>query len=129
MDNRQVIPHAMQTMIVCSIHYGHPGRDPMLAMVSDIWLLNIHREVIDQSRLCDQCLEAGTNSKCILKRNQVGSLPEVKKVKKKWHYALQDLSKTRNKLHSTSWCQLTIFQVGQTQNVNIVRQRKNNRTF
>ena len=38
-----------------SLHYGHPGRDAMLSMVGDIWWPRIHREVIDQARLCDQC--------------------------------------------------------------------------
>ena len=77
MDNRLVIPHAMRAMTICSLHYGHPGRDAMLGMVSDIWWPKIHREVIDQARLCEQCLQAGKNLKCILKQKQVGKLPEV----------------------------------------------------
>ena len=76
-DNRLVIPHAMRAIIMCSLHYGHPGRDAMLGMVSDIWWPKIHREVIDQARLCEQCLQAGKNLKCILKQKQVGKLPEV----------------------------------------------------
>ena len=49
----------------------------MLGMVSDIWWPKIHREVIDQARLCEQCLQAGRKLKCILKQKQVGKLPEV----------------------------------------------------
>ena len=80
MDNRLVIPQATGAMIMCSLHYGHPGRDAMLGMISDIWWLKIHREVIDQARLCEQCLKAGKNLKCILKQKQVGKLPEVKEM-------------------------------------------------
>ena len=78
MDNRLVIPQSMRSMIMCSLHYGHPGRDAMLAMIEDIWWPRIHREVIDQARLCEQCLEAGKNLKYILKQKQFGKLPEVK---------------------------------------------------
>ena len=53
MDNRLVIPQSMRSMIMCSLHYGHPGRDSMLAMVEDIWWPRIHREIIDQARLCE----------------------------------------------------------------------------
>ena len=79
-DNRLVIPHAMRAMIMCSLHYGHPGRDAMLGMISDIWWPKIDREVIDQARLCEQCLQAGKNLKCILKQKPVGKLPEVKEM-------------------------------------------------
>ena len=77
MDNRLVIPQSMRSMIMCSLHYGHPGRDSMLAMVEDIWWPRIHREIIDQARLCEQCLESGKNLKCILRQKQIGKLPEV----------------------------------------------------
>ena len=37
MDNRLDIPQAMRPMIMmCSLHYGRPGRDAMLAMIEDI---------------------------------------------------------------------------------------------
>ena len=78
MDNRLVIPQAMRPMIMCSLQYGHPGRDAMLAMIEDIWWPRIHREVIDQARLCEQCLESGKNLKYILKQKQIGKLPEAK---------------------------------------------------
>ena len=65
-------------MIMCSLHYGHPGRDAMLAMVGEIWWPRIHREVIDQARLCDQCLEAGKNLKCIQSQKERGKIPKAK---------------------------------------------------
>ena len=78
MDNRLVIPQSMRSMIMCSLHYGHPGRDSMLAMIEDIWWPRIHREIINQARLCEQGLESVKNSKCILGQKQIGKLPEVK---------------------------------------------------
>ena len=65
---------------MCSLHYGHPGRESMLAMIEDIWWPQIHREVIDQARLCKQCLESVKNLKCISRQKQIGKLPEVKQL-------------------------------------------------
>ena len=70
MDNRLCVPQSMRSMIMCSLYYGHPGRD-VLAMIEDIWWPRIHREVIDQARLCEQCLEAGKNLKYMLKQNNL----------------------------------------------------------
>ena len=78
MDNRLVITQAMRPMIMCSLHYGHPGRDAMLSMIEDIWWPRIHREVIDQTRLCEQCLQSGKNLKYALKQKQIGKMLEVK---------------------------------------------------
>ena len=41
-DNRLVILQAMRAMIMCSLRYGHPGRDAMLAMIEEIWWPRIH---------------------------------------------------------------------------------------
>ena len=66
---------------MCLLHYGHPGWDAMLAMIEDIWWPRIHREVIDQARLCEQCLQSGRNLKYVLKQKQIGKLAEVKEQK------------------------------------------------
>ena len=50
----------------------------MLAMIVDIWWSRIHREVVDQARLCEQCLQSGKNLKYVLKQKQIVKLPEVK---------------------------------------------------
>ena len=50
----------------------------MLSMIEDIKWLRIHREVIDQARLCEQCLQSGKNLKYELNQKQIGKLPEVK---------------------------------------------------
>ena len=65
-------------MIMCSLHYGHPGRDAMLSMIEGIWWPRIHREVIDQALFCKQCLHSGKKLKYVLKQKQKGKLPEVK---------------------------------------------------
>ena len=76
MDKRLVTPQSMRAMIMCSLHYGHPGRDAMLRMITDIWWPRIHREVLDQARLCEQCLQSGRNLKCMLKQSQIGKITE-----------------------------------------------------
>ena len=78
MDNRLVIPQSMRAKTMCSLHYGHPGRDAMLSMVGDIWWPRIHREVIYQARLCDQCLEAGKNLICIQSQKELGKISKTK---------------------------------------------------
>ena len=50
----------------------------MLAMIEDIWWPRIHREKIDQARLCEQCLESGKNLKYMLKQKQIRKIPEAK---------------------------------------------------
>ena len=77
-DSHLVMSQFMRALIMCSLHYGHPGRDAMLSIFTDIWWPRIHREVIDQARLCELCLQSGENLKCILKQSQEGKLPEAK---------------------------------------------------
>ena len=91
----------MRSMIVCSLHYGHPGRDSMLAMIKDIWWIRIHREVIDQARLCEQCLESAKILKCILRQKQIGKLPEVKQQNEEIALDFVGPSKTRKKEKNT----------------------------
>ena len=47
-------------------------------MVADIWWPRIHREVIDQARLCENCLQAGKNLKCVLSQTANGKIPVAK---------------------------------------------------
>ena len=61
---------------MCSLQYGHPGRDAMLAMVEVNWWPPIHREVIDQARLCEQCLESGSLKQKTNRENTVGERTE-----------------------------------------------------
>ena len=83
---------------MCSLPYGHPGRDAMLSIVSDIWWPRIgDRDVIDQARLCEQCLESGNNIKGIQSQGKTGNIPRTKEQIRKWHLISPDASKTRGK--------------------------------
>ena len=53
----------------------------MLLMIEDIWWPRIHREVIDQARLCEQCLQSGENLKCMLRQKQTRKIAEVNQQK------------------------------------------------
>ena len=64
-------------MVTCSSHYGYPGTDAMLSMITDIWLPQIHRDVIDQARLGEECFHLGESLNCILKQDRTGKLPEA----------------------------------------------------
>ena len=75
MDERLVIPKLLRPIIMRSLHYGHPGRDSMLATVSNVWWPKLHREVVTIAKNCPQCCNAGKNIKTILRQKQVGKLP------------------------------------------------------
>ena len=83
MDKRLVIPKALRPNIIRSepgrdtrIHYGHPGRDAVLATVSTIWLPRLHREVVALAKTCPQCQESGKSIIPILTQKQFGKLPK-----------------------------------------------------
>ena len=78
MDERLVIPKTLRPIIMRSRHYGHPGRDAMLATISNVWWPRLHREVVTIARECPQCKESGKNIKTILSQKQIGKLPESK---------------------------------------------------
>ena len=76
LDERLVIPKTLRPIIMRSLHYGHPGRDSMLATLSNVWWPRLHREVVAIARSCPQCRESGTNIKTILTQKQIGKLPK-----------------------------------------------------
>ena len=104
MDNRLVIPQSLRPMIMCSLHYGHPGRDSMLASSADIWWPRIHREIVDQARLCEQCLQSGKNLKCILRQNQVGKLADANEQNEEIALDFVGPFQNARKGKSTYWC-------------------------
>ena len=79
MDERLVIPKTLRPIIMRSLHYRHPGRDSMLATISNFWWPRLHREVVAIARTSPQCSQAGKNIKTLLSQNQVGELPECQK--------------------------------------------------
>ena len=81
MDERLVIPKNLRTIIIHSLHYGHPGRDSMMATVSNVWWPRLHREVVSLARTCKQCQQTGKNIKPLLRKNPVGNLPKCTEVR------------------------------------------------
>ena len=61
---------------MCSLLYGHPGRDAMLAMIRDILWPWIHRQTIDQAHLCKQCTQSDKNIKNIQRQRESGVIPK-----------------------------------------------------
>ena len=47
--------------------------------VEDTWWPRIHREVIDQARLCEHCLQAGNNLNCVISQTANGKTPVAKR--------------------------------------------------
>ena len=43
MDERLVITQLLRPIIIRSLHYGHPGRDALLATVAAVWCLRLHQ--------------------------------------------------------------------------------------
>ena len=76
MDEHLVVPKALRPIIIGSVHYGQPGRETMLATVSNVWWPRVHSKVVALAKTCAQWQEAGMNIKTILKQKQVGKLPQ-----------------------------------------------------
>ena len=74
LDERLIIPKVLRPIIMRSLHYGHPGRDSMLATVSNVWWPRLHREVVAIARTCPQCSESGKTIRPLLTLKQVGSV-------------------------------------------------------
>ena len=70
-DERLVIPQNLKKSILNAVHYGHPGRDAMLRTVSEIWWPNIHRDVVNTARMCEQCKDAGKNIKTLKRQSDL----------------------------------------------------------
>ena len=80
MDERLVIPNFLRPIIKRSLHFGHTGRDSMLATLSNVWWPRLHREV-GIAKASQQFQVAGKNIKPLLRKNQIGKLPKcVKKI-------------------------------------------------
>ena len=83
MDERLVIPKVLRPIILRSLHYGDPGRDSMLATVSNVWWPRLHREVVGIAQTCQQCKTVGKNIKSIIRQSQRVKFPRAhRKIKK-----------------------------------------------
>ena len=52
MDERLVIPKLLRPILLRSLHYGHPGRDSILATVANVWWPRLRREVVGIAQTC-----------------------------------------------------------------------------
>ena len=80
MDERLVIPKTLRPIILRSLHYGHPGRDSMLATVANVWWPRLHREVVGIAQTCQKCKTSGKNIKTLLRQKQVSQLPKCNEI-------------------------------------------------
>ena len=79
MNERLVIPKALRPIILRSLHYGHPGRDSMLATVANVWWPRLQRKVVRIAQTCHQCKTSGKNIEPIL-RQKIGKIPKCKEI-------------------------------------------------
>ena len=58
-----------------NLHYGQPGRDSMLATMSNVSWPRSHRELVGIANACQQRRVTGKNIKPLLRQNQIVKLP------------------------------------------------------
>ena len=75
MDERLVIAKLFRPNLLRSLHYGHSGRDSMLATVSNVWWPRLHRKVVGIAQTCQRCKTAVKNIKTILRQSHVEKIP------------------------------------------------------
>ena len=80
MDERLVILKELRQPIFRSLHWGHSGRDAMLAVSSDIWWPQIHREIKLLAKNFKDCQNAGKNIKCLQPQRKFGKIPKSQEV-------------------------------------------------
>ena len=79
-ENRLVIPRDMRQAVLNSIHSGHTGRDAMLGFVEEVWLPQIHRQIVGSAKTCKSCQNAGKNIKIIKIQSEFGTIQKAKQV-------------------------------------------------
>ena len=76
MDEKLVIPINLQSAINNRIHAYHHGKSNMFEAVKDVWYPYIYRSIASIAEGCPECTAAGKNLKTIIKKNQLGTVPE-----------------------------------------------------
>ena len=79
MDEKLVIPINLQSAINNQIHAYHHGKSNTFDAAKDDWYPYIYRSIASIAEWCPECTAAGKNLKTILKKNQLGTVPEPKK--------------------------------------------------
>ena len=78
MDEKLVIPINLQSAIKNRIHAYHHGKTNMFDAAKDVWYPYLYCSVAYIAEGCPECTAAGKNLKTILKKNQLGTVPEPK---------------------------------------------------
>ena len=81
MDDKLVIPINLQSAINNRIHAYHHGKSNMFDAAKDVWYPYIYRSIASIAKGCPECTAAGKNLKTIIKKNQLGTVPELKEPK------------------------------------------------
>ena len=77
-DEKLVIPINLQSAINNRIHAYHHGKSNMFDAAKDVWYPYIYRSIASIAEGCPECTAAGKNLKTIIKKNQLGTVPEPK---------------------------------------------------
>ena len=78
MDEKLVIPMNLQTTINNRIHAYHHGKSNIFDAAKDVWYPYIYQSIASIAEDCPECNTAGMNLKTILRKNQLGNIPEPK---------------------------------------------------
>ena len=76
MDEKLVILFNLQSAINNRIHAYHHGKTNMFDAAKDVWYPYIYRSIASIAEGCPECTAAGKILKTILKKNQLGTVPE-----------------------------------------------------
>ena len=78
MDEKLVIPINLQSAINTRIHAYHHGQSNMFDAAKDVWYPYFNRSIASIAEGCPECTATGKNLKTIIKKNQLGTVPESK---------------------------------------------------
>ena len=78
MDEKLVIAINLQSAINNRIHVYHHGKSNMFDAAKDVWYPYIYRSIASIAKGCPECTAAGKDLKTIIKKNQLGTVPEPK---------------------------------------------------
>ena len=79
MDEKLVLPMNLQTAINNRIHAYHHGKTNTFDVAKDVWYPYIYRSIASIAEDCPECTATGKNLKLILRKNQLGIIPEPMK--------------------------------------------------
>ena len=66
LDERIVIPKAIEDAVLGDIHSTHPGSFAKLSLAQNFWWPYIYRDILAKASECKACKEIGKNSKSVI---------------------------------------------------------------